>query len=79
MELEFNTCQGEYSIKYHNKIKIESINCTEFGGEDEFADSLINIFRDIYIYKVVELGYDNPDELELYAPTRIISLADVNK
>ncbi len=66
--LDVNTCGGTYSLDNENYIHINTIYCTEMCCDSVFADTLINIFRDIHSYKIVG------DNLELIAQNRIINL-----
>ena len=69
--LDVNTCGGTYSLDNENYIHINTVYCTKICCDSVFADTLINIFRDIYSYKIVE------DNLELIATNRIINLRNV--
>ena len=72
MRLDVNSCGSTYRIEDENNIDIEPIYCTLICCDKPFADTLINILKDVKSYKITG------DDLELLASNRIINLTKVN-
>lgn len=72
IRLDVNSCGSTYGLENENNIFIEPIYCTLVCCDKAFADTLINILKDVKSYKITG------EDLELFSPDRIINLSKVN-
>jgi len=73
ISLDVNSCGSSYRIEDENIIFIEPIYCTEVCCDKAFANTLLNVLKDVNSYKIIS------EDLTLFAPESIINLSKVNK
>lgn len=72
IRLDVNSCGSTYRLEAENNINFNSVGCTKICCDSAFANSLINILKDVYSFNIVG------NDLKLFAPDRIINLKKVN-
>jgi heat shock protein HslJ len=73
ISLDVNSCGSTYRIDGDNNISIDPLACTKVCCDKQFADTLINILKDVKSYKIAG------ENLELFSADKIINLSKVNK
>lgn len=72
IRLDVNSCGSTYRLEAENNIYIDPIYCTLVCCDSDFANTLIDILKDVNSYKITG------EDLELFSPDRIINLRKVN-
>jgi hypothetical protein len=72
MRLDVNSCGSTYRLENDNNIFIDPVYCTEICCDKTFADSLINILKNVNSFNITG------EDLELISPNRIINLIKLN-
>lgn len=71
IRLDVNSCESTYRLETENNISINPVGCTKVCCDSAFADTLLNLLKDVYRFNIAG------NDLKLFTPDRIINLKKV--